>query len=274
MTSPPVTTPRPDTPNREPARHTPVLEPVLELGATQTSHRWTEMPGNWDRLNTRALYASDNRWGIPTLPAARFVPARLVAYNSRHDTTTAAAARQSTPDGTPTGEPVAAVHFFLDDYRFETVWSKPERGLSRCRAVGAALTPDFSLWTNMPLVMQLWQVYRSRWCGAWLLHHGVQVIPTISWSTEPSYAFAFAGITPGSVVAVSTVGTRRDPDARVLFAAGFAEMTRRLRPSVVLVYGTPPTEQVTAGLPAGTEVRCYPSRWDTRKPARRGGGGR
>jgi hypothetical protein len=24
------------------------------------------------------------------------------------------------------------VHFFLDDYRFETVWTKPERGLSRC----------------------------------------------------------------------------------------------------------------------------------------------
>jgi len=232
------------------------------------------MPGNWDRLNTRALYPSDNVWGIPTLPAASLVPARLVAYNSR--TECAAVARQSTPDGTP-ADPVAAVHFFLDDYRFETVWSKPERGLSRCRSVGAALTPDFSLWTDMPLVMQMWQTYRSRWCGAWLLTHGVQVVPTISWSTEQSYAFAFAGITRGSVVAVSTVGTQRDPDARVLFTAGFGEMVRRIRPATVLVYGTPPTEQVTAGLPEGTEVRCYPSRWDTRKPTRHtntGGGGR
>lgn len=267
MTAPPLTTPRPDTPGGEPAR------PVLELGATKTSHRWAEMPGNWDRLNIRALYASDNRWGIPTLPVARLVPARLVAYNSRTECGAAAAGRPTTSEGTPTGEPVGAVHFFLDDYRFETVWSKPERGLSRCHSVGAALTPDFSLWTDMPLVMQLWQVYRSRWCGAWLLTHGVQVIPTISWSTEQSYPFCFAGVEPGSVVAVSTVGTRRDPEARVLFAAGFTEMIRRLQPSTVLVYGTPPTEQVTAGLPAGVEVRCYPSRWAARKPAHRDGGG-
>jgi hypothetical protein len=234
-----------------PTRHTTdSAAPVLELGATRTSHRWSEMPGNWDRLNTRALFATDNEWGIPTLPAARFEPARLVAYNNRHHCTAAGLG--------------AAVHFFLDDYRFETVWSKPERGLSRCRTVGAALTPDFSLWSNMPRVMQLWQVYRSRWCGAWLLHHGVTVVPTVSWSTPDTYPFAFAGITPGSVVAVSTVGTRRDPEARQLFADGFTAMVDRLRPLTVLVYGSPPTEQVGAG----TAVRCYPSRWDDRPGGR------
>jgi hypothetical protein len=237
------------------------VTPELELGATRSSHRWNTMPGNWDRLNTRALFASDNLWGIPTLPASRLEPARLVAYNDRRGIERAAGDPWSAVD------PVAAVHFFLDDYRFETVWSKPERGLSRCRSVGAALTPDFSLWRDMPLVMQMWQVYRSRWCGAWLLHHGIQVVPTVSWSTEQSYAFAFAGITPGSVVAVSTVGTRRDPEARTLFADGYTEMVRRLRPATVLVYGTPPpTEQVdhTSSADGGTVVRCYPSRWDGR----------
>jgi hypothetical protein len=254
--------------NLAPARPEPTsTAPVLELGATKSSHRWTEMPGNWDRLNTRALFPSDNLWGIPTLPATEFQPARLVAYSSRHETMTAAAARTATPGAAP----ISAVHFFLDDYRFEVTWSKPQRGLSRCQAVGAALTPDFSLWSNMPLVMQMWQVYRSRWCGAWLLHHGVTVIPTVSWSTPESYAVAFAGIEPGSVVAVSTVGTRRDPEARELFAAGLAEMGRRLRPAAVLVYGTPPTEQEAAELPDDTLVRCYPSRWENRG-TRRGGG--
>jgi len=219
------------------------LTPARTLGATRTSHRWAQPPGNFDRLNCRALWPADNQWGIPTLPAARLEPARLVAYTDRHAITTAG--------------PDTAVHFFLDDYRFETVWNKPERGLSRCRTVGAALTPDFSLWGDMPLAMQLWQVYRSRWCGAWLLHHGVQIIPTISWSTPDSYAFAFAGIPTGSVVAISTVGVVRDRHARTGFAAGFAAMLERLRPVTVLVYGKPPTEQV----PAGTVLRCYPSRW-------------
>jgi hypothetical protein len=222
------------------------LMPDRMLGGTRSSGRWAQMPGNWDRLNCRALFPSDNGWGIPTLPPARFEPARLVAYSSRSEIATAGAG--------------AAVHFFLDDYRFETVWSKPERGLSRVCSVGAALTPDFSLWRDMPLVMQLWQVYRSRWCGAWLAHHGVQVIPTVSWSSSDSYRFAFAGIAPGSVVAVSTVGTVRETAARELFAAGYAEMLHRLQPSTVLVYGRPPTEQVRADVP----IRCYRTRWETR----------
>lgn len=222
------------------------VAPELRLGGTRSSHRWAQMPGNWDRLNTRALFPSSNAWGIPDLPAATVEPARLLPYNARHAIT---AARPGDP-----------VHFFLDDYRFETVWSKPERGLSRCCAVGAALTPDFSLWVDMPLVMQLWQVYRSRWCGAWLLTHGVSVIPTVSWSTPDSYPFAFAGITPGSVVAVSTVGVVRDRDARALFTDGYAAMLGAIRPALVLVYGT-----ALATCSVGdTPVRVYPSRWADR----------
>ncbi|WP_216210595.1 DUF4417 domain-containing protein [Amycolatopsis aidingensis] len=236
------------------------LAPVAALGATKTSHRWTEQPGNWDRLNSRALFASDNEWGIPSLPVARLVPARLVPYTARHQATTAATQRHREQ---------AAIHFFLDDYRFETVWTKPERGLSRCRAVGAALTPDFSLWATMPPAMQLWQVYRSRWCGAWLLHHGIHVIPTVSWSTPDTYRFAFAGLPTGSVVAISTVGILRDPEARQLFAEGFTAMLHRLAPSVVLVYGRALPEAAAAVVPPGTRVRYYPTRWATHEAHRR-----
>jgi hypothetical protein len=240
-----VTIPTDDQHTHRAETHTArTMAPTHDIGGTRSSHRWTEMPGNFDRLNCRALWPTDNDWGIPALPAADLIPARLVAYNDRRAVTTAG--------------PGAAVHFFLDDYRFETVWSKPERGLSRCSSVGAALTPDFSLWRNMPRAMQLWQVYRSRWCGAWLLHHGVQVVPTVSWSTPDTYSFAFAGLARGSVVAVSTVGVQRDAEARELFAAGLAAMIDRLQPTTVLVYGKPPTEQV----PEATEVQCYPSRWD------------
>lgn len=222
------------------------LVPEHTVGATRSSHRWAEMPGGFDRLNTRALFPSSNQWGIPDLPAATGEPARLLPYNARH---AIAAAR-----------PGDAVHFFLDDYRFETVWTKPERGLSRCQAVGTALTPDFSLWTTMPRVMQQWQVYRSRWCGAWLLAHGVTVIPTVSWSTPDSYPFAFAGIAAGSVVAVSTVGVVRDREARELYAAGYAAMLERIQPSTVLSYGTALPTCTVGDVP----VRVYPSRWAAR----------
>ena len=224
----------------------PVL--VAQLGATRTSHRWAEMPGNLDRLNTRALFAAANDYGIPDLPRtpASWAPTRLVAYNARRDCDTAT--------------PGSAVHFFLDDYRFETVWTKPERPLSRLTRVGMALSPDFSLWRDMPLVMQQWQVYRSRWCAAWMALHGIRVIPTVSWSTPGSYDFAFTGIATGSLVTVSTVGILRDPAARDLFTAGYTQMLTRIRPACVLIYGAAPPAEVTAGTP----VICYPSRWRER----------
>jgi Domain of unknown function (DUF4417) len=220
------------------------LAPERELGGTRSSYRWEQLPGNFDKLNCRALWRSGNEWGIPDLPPAECVPNRLVAYTARKQIMYA--------------KPGAAIHFFLDDYRFETMWNHPDRGLSRCQALGIALTPDFSLWPDMPPAMQLWQVYRNRWCGAWLLHHGVRIVPTISWSTPPSYLYAFAGVTPGSVVAVSTVGAVRDLGARTLFYQGFTEMVRRLSPAAVLVYG-----RLLDGMDTtGVTIHSYPTRWD------------
>lgn len=198
------------------------MELAARLDVTRSSHNWDQLPGNWDKLNTHTMYSSGNTWGIPDLPVATAIPQRLVAYNDR-----------SACDRAVTGD---AVHFFLDDYRFETVWSKPFRPLSRLQKVGTALTPDFSLWSEMPLAMQVWQVYRSRWCGLWMDSHGVQVIPTVSWSTPESYDFAFAGIPFRSVVAISSVGIRGDAAKRG-YLDGITEMIARIAPAKVLVYG-------------------------------------
>jgi len=218
---------------------------IAGLAATRTSGRWNGRPGNWDRLNCRALFAGDGEWGIPALPAATIEPALLVSYADRRGCERAVGAG-------------AAVHFFIDDYRFETCWSQPQRSLSRIARVGAALTPDFSLWTRMPLAVQLWQVYRSRWCGAWMLAHDIKVVPTVSWSTPESFAFCFAGIAEGSSVAVSSVGVLRDRQALRLFAAGYEAMLERVRPSLVLCHGRLP-----GGLP-DCPTRIYPTRWEVR----------
>lgn len=197
------------------------MDLTAQLGATRSSHNWDKMPGNWDRLNTRALFDSDNSWGIPTLPLVTSVPDRLLAYNDRY--------------GCDTAKPGDAVHFFLDDYRFETVWSQPNKSLSRIQRIGVALTPDFSLWREMPMVMQQWQVYRARWCGMWMYSHGIAVIPTVSWSTPESWKFCFLGIPRNSVVAISTVGT--NDDAMPFFKRGVQAMVDEIDPSMVLVYG-------------------------------------
>jgi hypothetical protein len=216
---------------------------VISLDGTRTSHRWSEVPGSFDTVNARAVYPSSNEWGIPDLPCAVGKPARFVPYTDRHIGERA--------------KPGDCAHFFLDDYRFEVCWTKPERPLTRLQRVGTSLTPDFSLWREMPMAVQLFQTYRSRWCGLWMLQHGIDVIPTVSWSTADSYRYCFAGLAACSVAAVSTVGVLRDREALRLFGDGYSAMLAIAQPSAVLCYGRWPK-----GLHQGVPVIEYPTRWD------------
>jgi hypothetical protein len=209
----------------------------------------------------RGLFPSADPLGVPLLEAEDFVPAYLVPH------------RQKVRTDRPL--PGGAVHFFLDDERFEPVWKTPEKGFSYVRGVGAALTPDFSLYPEMPLALQLFNVYRNRWCGAFWQSRGIRVIPTVGWSDARSYPFCFLGVDSGSTVAVSTVGLG-DPrgtrgaseEARALFRAGFAEMISRISPRLVLLYGEARDGLLPDGAD-GVRIRSYPSRWSGIREQRR-----
>ncbi|MBK8900274.1 MAG: DUF4417 domain-containing protein [Anaerolineaceae bacterium] len=222
---------------------------------TRTSHRWQSQPGNFDRLHAGQLFPSDNQYGIPTLqhtPVSQ-IPAWLVPYRQRIRVI------ELRDDG--------AVHFFTDDYRFETVWNRPCKALEALAPYQMALTPDFSLYRDWPLMLQLWNTYRNRWCGRFWQEEGYSVIPTISWSTVVSFDFCFLGVPRRSLVAVSAVGINLDaPLEYRLFVDGFVEMVRRLEPQVVLSYGRLP-----AACHELVEVVSYPTRWTSIRAARRDG---
>ena len=193
---------------------------------------WACKPGSFDALNASRLFATNNLLGIPMLRHTPLsaIPDWLVAYRTR--------IRSPRFDFNR-----AAVHFFLDDYRFETVWSRPERALEHLHKYRILLTPDFSLYADWPLVMQQWNVYRSRWCGRYWQELGFQVIPTVSWSTPESFKFCFDGLPRRSLVAVSTLGVKvNEPGQRARFVIGFREMVERLAPTMVLAYGGLPRE--------------------------------
>lgn len=130
------------------------------------------------------------------------------------------------------------VHFYLDDYQFERVWISPKRYVKLLRQYAFTLSPDFSLYTDMPLVMQMWNVYRSRLLGQFWQNNGINVIPTVRWSDERSYSFCFDGLPRRSVISVSTRGCVRQAEPRKLWQAGMAEAVRRLEPTKILIYGS------------------------------------
>ena len=126
------------------------------------------------------------------------------------------------------------VHFFLDNYKFEVLWNDPEPRLKKLSQYKGVLSPQFSAYYTMPFSLQLYQMFRSRWCGAYMQSKGLKVIPTVYWGKPQSYWFCFDGIETGGVVAISTVGVRREKD---FFLQGYSEMLRRLKPKAVICYG-------------------------------------
>lgn len=134
------------------------------------------------------------------------------------------------------------VHFFLYDYKFERVWKNPDADLEKLRRYRAVLSPDFSMYTEMAPVMQLYNLFRNRWCGAYFASKGIRVVPTVSWGDESTFEFCFEGIPKGSTVAVSTYMVSahgRHADQKKLFMRGYRELLGRVEPERVICYNEP-----------------------------------
>ena len=160
-------------------------------------------------------------WQMPTIRRESYIPRDLIGFNY--------AKTSKIKD--------CGIHFYVDDYQFERVWHYPEKYLDVLEEYDCILSPDFSLYMDMPMPMKIWNIYRSRQIGAYYQSKGLIVIPTISWAEPETFQFCFQGIPKGSVVSVSTIGVKRDENALKIWNAGMAEMIRQIEPTDILVYG-------------------------------------
>jgi hypothetical protein len=194
-----------------------------------------------DPIADKPLYPSDNQYGIPNLRYTPLtaVPGWLIPYRTR------VRPHQSVEGG--------AVHFFLFDAIFESVWTCPSKSGHYLQRFKTLISPDFSLSTEMPLALQIYNIYRNRWCAANWQSQGYSVIPSIGWSDAASYEFCFLGIPQNTVVALTTLGSRRQKN---VFLHGFDTLIERIQPSLVLIYGKPFAEMERVPL------KVYPNRWD------------
>ena len=140
------------------------------------------------------------------------------------------------------GQTDKIVHFFLDDYQFNRVWTDPDKYISMLQRFKYVLTPDFSLYTDFPKPLQIYNHYRKHWLGAYWQMHGINVIPTICWSDRDSFEWCFDGEPTQSVVAVSSVGTQNSAEKKRRFLDGYFEMVERLEPELIIFYGRVPEE--------------------------------
>ncbi|UXC64350.1 DUF4417 domain-containing protein [Ligilactobacillus agilis] len=131
----------------------------------------------------------------------------------------------------------AGIHFFLDDYQFERLWRSPQTYINMLSKFDCVLTPDFSLYTDMPKAMMIWNTYRSRLIGQLMQKAGIIVIPTVSWADETTFDFCFDGLPQESTLAISTIGVKQNQSKYKVWQFGVNEMIKRCRPKKLMIYG-------------------------------------
>ncbi len=163
----------------------------------------------------------DGFYQMPIIKNDNFIPDRLIGFNYMLNS-------KSTKAG---------IHCFVDDYQFERLWNDPYKYIDDISHYECILSPDFSLYMDMPMSMKIWNVYRSRMIGQFLQDNGIKVIPTLSWAEKETFEFCFDGIPKGSIVAISTIGVKQSKDALKIWKNGVDELIKRIEPSTILVYG-------------------------------------
>lgn len=181
---------------------------------------------NYENLQKR-IFAGVGEYGIPQIYPAHYKECEWTGFNYARSEKNRAG---------------KGVHFFLDDYQFNSVWKTPDKYLDMFRQFTHVMSPDFSTYTDFPKAIQIYNHYRKHWVGAYLQENGVNVIPTISWSTPDSFEWCFDGEPVGGAVAVSSVSAANSREKKVLFLAGYNAMIERLCPETVLFYGKVPDE--------------------------------
>lgn len=158
--------------------------------------------------------------------------------------------------GAHTNNTSNGIHCFIDDYKIERLWNQPEKYVQRLADYPLIITPDYSLYTDMSRAMQLWNVYRSRFLGAYWQAQGLNVVPQVTWAGPETWAWCFDGTPTHSTVAISTVGLMFNQEWREFWAVGVTAALEHLEPSRILLYGIEPEYS----WPKDCEIVFYSSR--------------
>jgi hypothetical protein len=163
-------------------------------------------------------------WDMPLVQTSELLPDKLIPFDKFK----------------PNRDHDKWVHFFIDDYQFERIWNRPRLYLKKLKQCKGVISPDFSLYSNMPLPYQSWNAFRNKILAHWFQQNGIEVVPNVRWGNEQSFAFCFDGIEPGKTVAIGTHGCIKKKQDQYDFEKGLEVMLERIYPKNIIVYGKAP----------------------------------
>ncbi len=107
----------------------------------------------------------DGKEEIPRITTSNLLPEKVISFSN--------AIRSKDFD--------CWVHFYEHDKNIERFWKNPTRYLPILKRFKGVISPDYSLYYDMPLSMQIWNTYRGKALAHWLQENGVEVIPNVRW---------------------------------------------------------------------------------------------
>ena len=161
---------------------------------------------------------------IPCIKAGIFKPKKMISFSKC----------------TSAREFDSWVHFYEDDVVFERLWKNPGKYLPVLSKFEGVISPDFSMYRDMPLVMQYWNIYRNHAIAAWLQESGIKVIPNIRYGDERTFDSACLGIEKHGTIAIGSHGCIKILKDREIFISGLDAVVQNVEPRIVVVYGSAP----------------------------------
>lgn len=139
----------------------------------------------------------------------------------------------------------SVLNFYCDDYKFESVWNSHVQLVERIRGfrLGGVITADFSTYWKLPLIVKMYNQYRSRWLGRYWQEAGIKIIPSLSRSGLPDHAAEDCAGMPKNPPIVSTqcrtMGKtiEEKEEAKMIWLASTNRQIQILEPVDVLIYG-------------------------------------
>lgn len=147
-----------------------------------------------DPLNIiKGNYSSNNELGYPELKADFFEVKDLLAYDKINT-------KSPKPDDLD-----KTVHFFLNDYKFECLWNNPKQYIGLLQKYNGILMPDFSNYTDYPISLNIFQMYRRFWLSRFFQENGIKVIPVPRINDLNNYENELKPIPKNNIIAISSV---------------------------------------------------------------------
>lgn len=192
--------------------------------------RYTRYSTANDVMKEFLIYGAElTDMGFPILPAVQMTPSGTIDFRS--------GLNRSFKDHHNT-----SCNFYIDDEKFLALENNVDKYLNYLKLFKCVLGIDFTIDTQMPLIMQFFNKYRSMALDWYLTLQGITVIPNVNIIPYKGREWLLDGLPKRSTVCCSTNGRVRSKGAKEEFCEGFYEMCEMLQPTRVVVVGMIPQE--------------------------------